>query len=106
MIFVRIATMDDIKYINELITETPATTGGIGITVMKMSSRSGFQPQDFTEISYNEQFLEGCKNCPNYNILEPKKKCNCLCTAMLFDPEVNLNYDVPEQADTQHRYRL
>ncbi|SDN53901.1 hypothetical protein SAMN05421820_10842 [Pedobacter steynii] len=72
MIFVRIATMDDIRL----------------------------------EISCNEQFLEGCKNCPNYNVLEPKKKCNCLYTAMLFDPEVNLNYDVPAQPDTQHRYRL
>jgi len=57
-----------------------------GTAVMKMNSRLGFQPVAFSEITHDEVFWEGCKSCPNYDILERKHKCNCLCTAMLFDP--------------------
>jgi hypothetical protein len=57
-----------------------------GPAIMKMNSRLGFEPVSFAEITQDECFWEGCKSCVNYNILENKKKCNCLCTAMLFDP--------------------
>ena len=57
-----------------------------GTAVMKMNSQLGFQPVAFSEITHDEHFWEGCKSCPNYDILERKGKANCLCTAMLFDP--------------------
>lgn len=58
-----------------------------GAAIMKMNSRLGFDPVSFSEITQDEGFWEGCKSCINYPILEGKHKCNCLCTAMLFDPQ-------------------
>ncbi|AOM79033.1 GNAT family N-acetyltransferase [Pedobacter steynii] len=58
-----------------------------GIAIMKMNTQLGFEPVTFAEITKDPSFWEGCKSCVNYSILEGKKKCNCLCTAMLFDPE-------------------
>lgn len=58
-----------------------------GIAIMKMNTQLGFEPVTFAEITQDANFWEGCKSCVNYDILEGKKKCNCLCTAMLFDPE-------------------
>nr|WP_199076985.1 N-acetyltransferase [Pedobacter sp. ASV19] len=60
-----------------------------GLTVMKMNSSLGFQPVTFSEIAQAPDFWEGCKSCVNYDVLERKGKCNCLCTAMLFDPMVS-----------------
>ena len=57
-----------------------------GIAIMKMNTQLGFEPVTFAEITRDPSFWEGCKSCVNYDILEGKKKCNCLCTAMLFDP--------------------
>ncbi|SMC85757.1 hypothetical protein SAMN04488524_2950 [Pedobacter africanus] len=57
-----------------------------GAAIMKLNSELGFEPVSFAEITHDEGFWEGCKSCVNYNILENKQKCNCLCTAMLFDP--------------------
>jgi len=57
-----------------------------GAAIMKMNTRLGFEPVTFQDITHDELFWEGCRSCVNYNILEGKKRCNCLCTAMLFDP--------------------
>jgi len=58
-----------------------------GPAIMRMNAKLGFLPVSFAEITHDEHFWEGCKSCVNYDILTSKKKCNCLCTAMLFDPE-------------------
>lgn len=58
-----------------------------GAAIMKMNTQLGFEPVTFHDITHDELFWEGCKGCVNYAILDGKKKCNCLCTAMLFDPE-------------------
>ncbi|TCD23449.1 N-acetyltransferase [Pedobacter psychrodurus] len=58
-----------------------------GPAIMRMNAKLGFLPVSFAEITHDEHFWEGCKSCVNYDILTRKKKCNCLCTAMLFDPE-------------------
>lgn len=58
-----------------------------GMAIMKMNTELGFEPVTFAEITHDPNFWEGCKSCVNYDVLEGKKKCNCLCTAMLFDPE-------------------
>lgn len=57
-----------------------------GAAIMKMNTQLGFEPVTFGQITHDEHFWEGCKSCVNYNILEGKKRCNCLCTAMLFNP--------------------
>ncbi|MBB6274264.1 N-acetylglutamate synthase-like GNAT family acetyltransferase [Pedobacter cryoconitis] len=68
-----------------------------GAAIMKMNTALGFEPVTFSEITQDESFWEGCKNCVNYDILEGKKKCNCLCTAMLFDPEKHQAENIPSE---------
>jgi N-acetylglutamate synthase-like GNAT family acetyltransferase len=70
-----------------------------GTAVMKMNSQLGFEPVAYAEITHDSKFWEGCKNCVNYDILERKNKCNCLCTAMLFDPEaIVAEHHLPEHS--------
>ena len=61
-----------------------------GMAVMKINSSLGYKPVIYSELTQDEQFWNGCKNCVNYEILMMKERKNCLCTAMLFVPE-NLN---------------
>jgi hypothetical protein len=56
-----------------------------GLSVMRLNTALGFEPVTYSEITKDERFWEGCKSCVNYDVLTGKKKCNCLCTAMLFD---------------------
>jgi len=58
-----------------------------GLAIMKLNTGLGFEPVTYSEITKDENFWEGCKSCVNYDVLTGKKRCNCLCTAMLFDPE-------------------
>jgi len=58
-----------------------------GTAIMKMNSALGFEPVTFEEITHDFKFWDGCKSCINYDILQRKKNCNCLCTAMLYNPE-------------------
>ena len=60
-----------------------------GLAIMKMNTRLGFEPVTYTEIVQESRFWEGCKSCVNYDVLQNKNRCNCLCTAMLFDPNLN-----------------
>jgi len=57
-----------------------------GAAIMKMNTQLGFEPVTYQDITQDESFWEGCKGCVNYDVLNGKKKCNCLCTAMMFDP--------------------
>ncbi len=54
--------------------------------VMRINSEMGYEPAIYSELPANENFWNGCKSCPNYEILLSKGKKNCLCTAMIFDP--------------------
>ncbi len=60
-----------------------------GLAVMKINSQLGYRPVPFAELTDDDAFWEGCKNCINYSILEMKERKNCLCTAMLFDPDTD-----------------
>ncbi|NCD69537.1 GNAT family N-acetyltransferase [Mucilaginibacter agri] len=60
-----------------------------GLAIMKMNTRLGFEPVTYAEVVHEARFWDGCKSCVNYNILESKNRCNCLCTAMLFNPQLN-----------------
>src|ERR1700754_893356 len=57
-----------------------------GSAIMKLNTQLGFEPVTYAEITQDETFWAGCKSCVNYDVLNRKNKCNCLCTAMLFDP--------------------
>jgi N-acetylglutamate synthase-like GNAT family acetyltransferase len=60
-----------------------------GLAIMKLNTRLGFEPVTYSEVAQESTFWEGCKSCVNYDVLQSKNRCNCLCTAMLFDPNVN-----------------
>lgn len=57
-----------------------------GLAVMKINSELGYKPVIYSELTQDEEFWNGCKNCINYDILMSKERKNCLCTAMLFTP--------------------
>lgn len=75
-----------------------------GTAVMRMNSQLGFQPVAFSEITHDGEFWKGCRSCTNYNILEQKKQCNCLCTAMLFDPVTAIDHCILSGQETNQRY--
>lgn len=56
------------------------------LPVMKINSDLGYSPVTYSELTQDDKFWEGCKSCVNYQILQSKGRQNCLCTAMLFDP--------------------
>lgn len=58
-----------------------------GSAIMRLNAQLGFLPVGFEQITRDPNFWEGCKSCINYDILERKRCRNCLCTAMLFDPD-------------------
>jgi hypothetical protein len=69
-----------------------------GLAVMKINSDLGYEPVTYSELTNDEEFWKGCKSCVNYDILMSKGRKNCLCTAMLFDPEEaakKLNMELP-----------
>jgi hypothetical protein len=58
-----------------------------GLAVMKINSELGYEPVTYSELTQDDNFWKGCQSCINYPILQSKERKNCLCTAMLFDPE-------------------
>ncbi len=60
-----------------------------GLAVMKINSELGYRPVTYSELTDDESFWRGCENCVNFPILQSKERKNCLCTAMLFDPEID-----------------
>lgn len=58
-----------------------------GLAVMKINSDLGYKPVIYSELTQDDAFWSGCKNCVNYEILKSKERKNCLCTAMLYDPK-------------------
>lgn len=58
-----------------------------GFAVMKINSELGYEPVPYSELTDDEEFWKGCRSCVNHDILMSKERKNCLCTAMLYDPE-------------------
>ncbi|MEN9415553.1 MAG: hypothetical protein RLZ62_1857 [Bacteroidota bacterium] len=58
-----------------------------GLAVMKINSELGYEPVTYSELTDDDAFWAGCRSCVNYEILMSKERKNCLCTAMLYDPE-------------------
>ncbi|MFA6924957.1 MAG: GNAT family N-acetyltransferase [Bacteroidales bacterium] len=61
-----------------------------GLAVMKINSELGYKPVTYSELTKDYQFWKGCESCTNYDVLTGKQWENCLCTAMIFDPAVEL----------------
>ena len=65
-----------------------------GLAVMKINSDLGYEPVTYSELTDDENFWAGCKSCVNYDILMSKERKNCMCTAMLYDPEEHAKPEV------------
>ena len=57
-----------------------------GAAVMKINSELGYVPVSYSALTDDEEFWKGCQSCINFEILTSKNRQNCLCTAMLYDP--------------------
>lgn len=62
-----------------------------GLAVMKINSELGYEPVTYSELTQDDDFWKGCQSCVNFEILKSKERKNCMCTAMLFNPEENKN---------------
>mgnify|MGYP001565601500 CR=1 FL=1 len=58
-----------------------------GLAVMKINSELGYEPVTYSELTDDEEFWKGCRSCVNFDILQSKERKNCMCTAMLYDPQ-------------------
>ncbi|MEZ5071469.1 MAG: GNAT family N-acetyltransferase [Bacteroidales bacterium] len=58
------------------------------LAVMKINSELGYRPVTFSQLTDDDMFWKGCETCPYYDILVRTKRDDCLCTAMIMDPEV------------------
>ena len=66
------------------------------LAVMKINSDLGYRPVTFSELTQDQTFWDGCKSCPNYDILIRNERKLCLCTGMLApskleDPTLDLS---------------
>lgn len=59
-----------------------------GEQVMRINTGLGYVPVTFAKLTDDEQFWDGCKSCVNYDILLRTNMTKCLCTGMVYDPEV------------------
>ncbi|MCS5489499.1 MULTISPECIES: GNAT family N-acetyltransferase [Algoriphagus] len=62
-----------------------------GPAVMKINSELGYIPVSYADLTDDNEFWKGCQSCVNYEILMSKNRQNCLCTAMLYDPNAPKN---------------
>lgn len=55
--------------------------------VMKINSKLGYIPVNYEQLTTDPVFWDGCQSCVNYSILQSKQRKQCICTAMLYDPQ-------------------
>jgi len=73
-----------------------------GLAVMKINSELGYEPVTYSELTQDEAFWAGCKSCVNYEILMSKERKNCMCTAMLYNPEDQKPQEATKEDFVQH----
>ena len=71
------------------------------LAVMKINSDLGYKPVTFSELTTDEEFWQGCKSCPNYDILTRTERKMCLCTGMLHDPHAKPSAMAANQEEEQ-----
>jgi GNAT superfamily N-acetyltransferase len=57
------------------------------LAVMKINTDLGYRPVTFSELTHDRRFWDGCRSCPNFDVLTRTKHSMCLCTAMLYEPD-------------------
>ncbi len=74
------------------------------LAVMKINSDLGYKPVTFSELTQDDAFWDGCKSCPNYDILHRQERRMCLCTAMMApsQQEVDMKVDLTNLIITTH----
>jgi hypothetical protein len=77
-----------------------------GLAVMKINSELGYEPVTYSELTQDEDFWKGCRSCVNYDILTAKERKNCMCTAMLWDPEDKLREQEEKMKKISHKATL
>ncbi|MEY8759146.1 GNAT family N-acetyltransferase [Chryseobacterium tongliaoense] len=77
-----------------------------GLAVMKINSDLGYKPVIYSELTQDEEFWNGCKNCVNYEILIKKERKNCLCTAMLFVPQNSNENEAVSQPENEFNHKI
>ena len=77
-----------------------------GLAVMKINSSLGYKPVTDSELTQDEVFWSGCKSCVNFEILNSKDRKNCLCTAMLYNPEENKSQENSNNIKSENDQKL
>jgi hypothetical protein len=73
--------------------------------VMKINTELAYQPVIYAEIPQEPAFWSACGSCVNHEILIKKEHRNCLCTAMVFDPNSNKqNYSLTNIHEQQESH--
>jgi GNAT superfamily N-acetyltransferase len=57
------------------------------LAVMKINTDLGYRPVTFSELTHDHRFWDGCRSCPNFDVLNRTKRTMCLCTAMLYQAD-------------------
>ena len=57
------------------------------LAVMKINTDLGYRPVTFSELTNDQRFWNGCRSCPNYDVLTRTKHTMCLCTAMIYEAD-------------------
>ncbi|MFR3329019.1 MAG: GNAT family N-acetyltransferase [Odoribacter splanchnicus] len=70
-----------------------------GEQVMRINTELGYVPVTFAKLTDDEQFWAGCKSCVNYDILLRTNMTKCLCTGMVYDPEVAAKRDADRKPE-------
>lgn len=66
-----------------------------GDAVMKMNTRLGYVPVSYNQLTDDDAFWRGCEGCCNHDILVAKERKFCICTGMLYDPEMHTGEPTP-----------
>lgn len=76
-----------------------------GLAVMKINSELGYEPVTYSELTQDDAFWKGCQSCVNFEILKSKERKNCMCTAMLFNPDdVKSKWDFTKRSKLYERF--
>lgn len=77
-----------------------------GLAVMKINSSLGYKPVTYSELTQDEVFWSGCQSCVNFEILKSKYRKNCLCTAMLYNPEEHQSQESANNIKSENDQKL
>jgi N-acetylglutamate synthase-like GNAT family acetyltransferase len=77
-----------------------------GLAVMKINSELGYEPVTYSELTDDEDFWKGCRSCVNFEVLTSKNRKNCLCTAMLYDPEEKAREAAEKEAAAKEEWSV